>query len=297
MLLKRLVALLFFLTAAMHVNAFTVKPIDGLWSIDNELGLAVGRAFNFELTGSVLVMTMYGYNGQRAPTFYAAAGFLDANNRMVSTMSEPTGGTCLGCSLSSGFLLSAPGTVTLEFTTSTTGFVTLPGEGRKSMRKGAIAWPAAPTGLYGLWVFTYLLQSNSGYIVVTDAVTLNRVIAGTANDAGIVVDATSTNGCAYKTSGSLVGLVLCTKLTSTGALDRSSLSTWWGDQMDGSWQFASNSLNYNYTAKRLTSPAGLLTITVNDQTPKVATDRANAMRAAMEEAERLVIQSLSNAPQ
>ena len=148
MLLKKFVAFAFFLTATFQVNAFNIRPVDGLWSFDSELNLAVGRAVNLELSNGLLVVTMYTYNAQRAPTFYVGSGFLNANNVATGVFSEPQGGTCLGCVPSSGRLLSTPGSFTFEFTSSTTGYLTLPGEARKTITKGAISRATAPTGLF-----------------------------------------------------------------------------------------------------------------------------------------------------
>lgn len=268
---------------ATPTHAFTIKPIDGLWSLDAELGLAIGRAFNFELTSNLLVMTMYTYNAQRAPTFYVGAGVLDSANRVVATLSEPQGGTCLGCTPTSGSLLSTPGQTTLEFTTSTTGFITLPGELRKPMRKGPIAWPAAPAGLFGLWNFSYLTLVGGAYVATTDVLSFSRTVTGTSTDNGIVVDAIGTTGCAHKTSGSLAGFVLCTKLTSAGALDKTVITTWWGDQVDGQWQPANTTLVNPFNGKRLVSPNGDNVGIKNE--PGLSAARADAMRAAMIRAE------------
>ena len=238
-------------------------------------------------------MTMYTYNAQRAPTFYVAAGVLDSSNRMVATMSEPQGGTCLGCVPTSGRLLSTPGVALFEFTSGTTGFATLPGEVRKAITKGAVAWPVAPDGLKGLWVITYMLLGGTAPIAITDVVSLVRVIPGSPSDNGIVVDSTVTTGCSYKFSGVLAGTVLCSRLTAAGAPDRNANAVWWGDQMDGGWTFypGSNYL-YNFTAKRLVS--GLGDIVYIKSAQEIPSERFDAMRAAMEQAEKSAIDSLAN---
>lgn len=299
MLSKRLVLVVFFLIAAFRVDAFGFKPVDGLWSFDSEINLAIGRAFNLELTGNLLVMTMYTYNAQRAPTFYVAAGPLDSSNRMVATMSEPQGGTCLGCVPTSGRLLSTPGAVQFEFTSSTTGFVTLPGEARKAVSKGTVAWPVAPRGLLGVWTMTYMILANPSSIAVTDVVVLNTVMAGTSTGNGIVSDPTSTTFCELKTSGPLYGSVFCMRTLPNGAPDKNALTSWWGDQMDGAWKFASASATsapYNFTAKRFYSATGDNLGLLNDIKSAPMRNEA-AVRAAMEEAERQFIQGQANAPQ
>ena len=211
---------------------------------------------------------------------------LSANDTATISLSEPQGGTCLACSPPSGRLLSSPGTAFFEFTTSTTGYVTLPGESRKSMRKGVVAWPEAPSGLHGLWTFTYTLISSTTAIAVVDVVILNTNIPGTATTSGIAVDSTATNGCSYQTSGSNVGLVICIKLTSIGSLDKASTVTWWGDQMDGFWRTSTTGPVNVFTAKRLVSPNGDFVGIKRESIIRQA--KIEAMRAAMLEAERLL---------
>ena len=160
-LVIRALALLVVVAFGYSAHAFYIRPMDGLWSIDNELSLSVGRAMNLELGGGTLVVTMYNYNSLGQPTFYVGGGALTANNTAVVTLSEPKGGTCLGCPLTSGSLLSTPGTATFQFTSSTTGFVTLPKEGRVAITKGLVTRIAARDGLRGAWAFTYVLNSTS----------------------------------------------------------------------------------------------------------------------------------------
>ena len=127
------------LIGVMPSSAFTVRPADGLWGIVPELNLSVGRAINLEVGGSTLIVTMYAYNAQRMPTFYVGGGTLTTSNSAAVALAEPAGGTCLGCNPTSGYALSLPGTAVFEFTSSTTGFVTLPGEARKPILKGLIS--------------------------------------------------------------------------------------------------------------------------------------------------------------
>jgi hypothetical protein len=253
---RSIVTLLLLLTASLPATAFTTRPVDGLWGLDSELNLAVGRAFNFELTGNILVATMYTYNAQRAPTFYTAAGVLDGTNRMIGTLAEPQGGTCLGCAPTSGSLLSIPGTVTFEFTTSTTGFVTLPGEVRKAMRKGAIAWPVAPNGLRGVWVFTSMSTTSSQPIATADVAILNTLLGATSGGSGLVASANGRYGCEQQITGVRAGQVFCLLLGTSAVFDKAATSYWWGDNMDGVWKYTSINATDLFTAKRIISPNG-----------------------------------------
>lgn len=242
------------LAIAKATSAFTIQPVDGLWGIVDEQSLAIGRAFNFEITGNLGVVTMYNYNAARAPTFYTGAGVLSSTNTLTVTLNEPTGGTCLGCSPSSGTLLSTPGQAVFEFTTSVTGYVTLPREGRKAIVKGAIGWPQSPSGLYGIWIVN--LVSSSSTLVSSYALQFNRTIAGTTSGDGIAVDTTGLWGCEYQARGTVVGYTLCVKIFSTGSSDRSIVARWWGNRMDGIWQYTGLSTTALYAAMRVTSGNG-----------------------------------------
>ena len=260
MLLKKLVALAFFLTAAFQVNAFNIRPVDGLWSFDSELNLAVGRAVNLELSNGLLVVTMYTYNAQRAPTFYVGSGFLAANNVATGVFSEPQGGTCLGCVPSSGRLLSTPGSFTFEFTSSTTGYLTLPGEARKTITKGAITRASAPSGLLGTWVFNYIGSNNIPKVVVADLVNLSVVSYSTTFGNGVVMSADGRFACEYQISGRYAGAVLCFTADTPSVYNKSMLGVWWDNDMDGYWQFNNLGINDTFTGKRITNGGSSLGI-------------------------------------
>lgn len=251
--MRRLLALVL-LIVSKTAAAFTIQPVDGLWGIVDEQSLAIGRAFNFEMTGNLGVVTMYNYNATRAPTFYTGAGVLSSTNTLTVTLNEPAGGTCLGCTASSGFLLSTPGQAVFEFTSSVTGYVTLPREGRKAIVKGAIGWAQSPSGLYGIWILN--LVSSSSSLVSSYVLQFNRTIAGTSSGDGIAVDTTGLWGCEYQARGSAAGYTLCVKIFSTGGNDRSIVARWWGNRMDGIWQYSGLSTTSLYTAMRVTSGGG-----------------------------------------
>ena len=281
--LKVLLASVFFCFLGTG-SAYTVQPADGLGGVVDEINLAVGRAINLEVSGSVLVVTMYAYNRAGAPTFYVGGAPLDSTNKAALTLSEAQGGTCLGCVPTSGRLLSTPGVVLFEFTSSTTGYVTLPGEPRKAIVKGAIAWPAAPSGLQGLWIFNYI--SNSSGFVFSDGLLLNRISAGTTNGSGLVFDSTISTACEYQVSGTAAGSVFCVRLLSTGAADKVVRVKWYGNLMDGLWNYNGLTTNNLFTARRLASESGNQTGIKREEKPLDSTERENALRDAIARASR-----------
>lgn len=272
-MLRHLFATVLLLLSSL-AHSFTILPMDGLWGIVNEQQLAVGRAMNLEMGGSVLVVTMYAYNAQGAPTFYVGGATLSATNVSAITLSEPQGGTCLGCPLTSGRLLSSPGVATFEFTSSTTGFVTLPGEARKAIIKGDITRPVAPDGLLGVWAFTYYIDAATQ---IADVPFLTQKTAATSTGNGVVVSSNGLLSCELQTSGSRAGYVLCIKAKTNGTLERYSVSKIFGNRMDGNWYTTVGGTASFFTAHRFIDG------TSNDLSVKRATETNNeAIRNLME---------------
>lgn len=261
-------------------NAYTTLPQDGLWGINQEQSLAVGRAFALETAGSTMIITFYNYNAVGAPTFYVGGGPLNANNTATIALSEPQGGTCLGCAMTSGRLLSSPGNVLFEFTSSTTGFVTLPREGRKAIIKGNFGFAAAPSGLLGGWAFSYLTGPTT--LALADYALLTNIGTGTATGSGLAYNAAVTVACEQQVSGTLAGYVLCIRLLSTGTTDKQMLIKWYGNHMDGIWQYASSTIGNVFTARRIL--LGADQYTVKREAVPISPDAFAALRDAMEAA-------------
>lgn len=265
-------------------SAFTVLPADGLWSVVSEQSLAVGRAFNLEMSDKLLVVTMYAYNAQGAPTFYVGAAALSATNTAPVALSEPQGGTCLGCAPTSGRLLSSPGVATFEFTSSTTGFVTLPGEPRKAIFKGAITRPEGGDGLRGVWAFTYVVDNT---LSVGQTAEFTKLFGTTLNGTGLMTTADSKTGCELQKGGSLAGFVVCVRITAASITDKSMLLKMFGNRMDGVWYYSDTpSKQYLFTSHRFldntSNPIGIKRDVDVDSAPLEA-----ALRAAIAQAENL----------
>ena len=253
MKLLRLLTVLAVASLSSFVHAFTVLPVDGLWSVVSEQNLTVGRAFNVEMSDKLVVVTMYTYNAQGAPTFYVGASALSATNTAAIALSEPQGGTCLGCPPTSGRLLSSPGTATFEFTTSTTGFVTLPGEARKAISKGNITRPSGQDGFRGQWVFNYVIDPT---LIVTDIPNFTIKLAATSSGTGVMASSDGKTGCELTNSGSLSGYVFCVKITASPFTDKEMLLKVFGNRMDGVWYYRDTpSKLYLFTAHRILDDA------------------------------------------
>ena len=135
MILKTVLTLIGILIA-LPALAFT--PQSGIWVIDAELTGKPGRGMQIEVQDGVLVFTYFGYKANGSPTFYLGSGPL-ANNSFQATLSEYGNGTAVGGVFTDAAEIGSPGTVSLAFTSSTKGTMTLPGEPEKSISRGTFS--------------------------------------------------------------------------------------------------------------------------------------------------------------
>jgi hypothetical protein len=109
-------------------------PSDGLWSLDEGNPGDSGRGFQLELEDNVMVFTYYGYNADGKAQWYLAAGTF-ADGSFSGPMWRYEGGTYLGGPYHAATPIESVGTVSITFSSSTTGTITLPNEQPKSISK------------------------------------------------------------------------------------------------------------------------------------------------------------------
>jgi len=193
-------------------NAFAETPQSGVWSIDVENTGLPGRGFQIEAQDNFLVMTFYGYNSDGSPTFYLTAAPI-VNDSAVGNMEMYSGGSSLGGPLKPATYIGSAGTVRLDFTNAVNGYITLPGETRKSITK--LNWtPPDPVGLLGEWVFVFDIITT-----FADRMRLTNIGPATSTGNGVVYD--NSPGyihyiCERNTSGMFAGDVLCFEYNSSG---------------------------------------------------------------------------------
>jgi hypothetical protein len=270
-----------FVTSSAH--AYTVKPADGGWGIDGEEVLAVGRGFNLETSNNIVIVTFYGYDASRRATFYVGGGVLGANNVAQVPLSESRNGPCFGCSITSGVILGSPGTLTFEFITSTTGFITIPGEGRKAITKANMTWSFAGSDLLGTWTFTYF-NNTGGTSVSAENISLTKTDIATATGAGIASDASGQFGCEQQVRGFYAGYTVCVRVTTSGATERTYLFKRFGHAMDGAWTLGNVVPDKFAFAKRWNQNGSLPTLkSASDIDVKVSEKLRAAIQAAASE--------------
>ena len=120
------------LTAAMFTlaaPAFALFPEQGMWTIGSELDGKPGRGVQIDRQGGrTVIITYFGYRADGSSMFLQASGALKDGKTFTGELSEFKNGRALAGPQRSGEVAQVAGPVSIEFDTSTTGSITLPGE-------------------------------------------------------------------------------------------------------------------------------------------------------------------------
>jgi hypothetical protein len=104
-------------------SATAVTPEVGMWWNPGESGTGYG----IDYSNGTLVVTVYSYNPNGAPQWYYVAGPLDGAT-FTGTLDKYVSGQCISCSYSGRpSIIGNDGVITINFTSSTTATVSLPG--------------------------------------------------------------------------------------------------------------------------------------------------------------------------
>ena len=108
---------------ALSQSSPSPTPQPGLWWNPNESGS--GYAIDFK--NGTLVVTVYSYKANGDPQWYVAAGPLNGTT-FIATLDKYIAGQCISCGYAGRPTPSGnDGTITIEFTSSTSATVNLPG--------------------------------------------------------------------------------------------------------------------------------------------------------------------------
>ncbi len=100
-----------------------ITPQVGLWWNPDESG----SGYALDVKHGVVVATIYSYTVQGPPIWYLAFGPLDANNTVTATLTKYVNGQCISCTYVTPTENGNDGTMAIEFTSSTSAIMTLPG--------------------------------------------------------------------------------------------------------------------------------------------------------------------------
>lgn len=117
----------------LAMPSYAAMPQSGLWGIDIERSGQTGRGIQIDRQdGKTIIASYYGYRSDGSSAFYMAVGKIEDGSTVTADLIEYKNGTALGGVIRIGEVEKNIGKVTFEFTTPSVGFVTLPGEIRKS---------------------------------------------------------------------------------------------------------------------------------------------------------------------
>ena len=135
--------------------ASNFTPQNGNWNVSSELNGQPGRGMTIDVQDGTLVLQVYNYLANGAGTFHLAAGKV-VDNRVVAPLKHYRGGRYFGSGPLSGTEDGDAGSVTITFTSGSTGTVQFPGEQPVAMER--YRFEGVPTGklAYKYWMLALL---------------------------------------------------------------------------------------------------------------------------------------------
>lgn len=115
--------------ATISTPALAVFPDSGMWTIGDELNGKPGRGLQIDRQGGkTLIVSYFGYRPDGTSMFLQASGVMQDSKTFSADLIEYRNGRALGGEARDGEEAQIAGTVTIRFTSATTGSITLPGE-------------------------------------------------------------------------------------------------------------------------------------------------------------------------
>lgn len=225
-------------------SAWAFMPQAGTWIVSSENTGQPGRGFGLDVQNNTLVMQMYGYEANGAPTFYLSAGTI-SNNTYTGQLNQYAGGQSFGSAQHAGRETGSAGTVTMRFVSGTKGFITFPGEAEKEIERFTFAYPETPESLLGSWGIITADPATGEPGMMMGALT--RVVDGAAYSANNAMACRYTGvskgevWCAFQTNGTITFNAKFTLSVNDG-------EGWGGKGASGN--------TWPINARRLTTPGG-----------------------------------------
>ncbi len=235
---------------AMTGIAHAFVPQGGTWVITDELNGKPGRGFAIDVQNETVVMQVYAYEANGQPTFYMATGRLGDDNVVNTLLGRYEGGRSLGSGDRSGVERGSPGNVRIRFVSGTLGYITLPGEQEKQIKRFQFGYDNTPQALLGLWSLVYADESGR---MEHDPMELTRVSEGSSYSNGMAVSYDGLFACEQLIRGNDAGKTQCIKFRSNTSSQtvRSFWMTWSVNAGEGDWRNTASSGNGALYANRL----------------------------------------------
>lgn len=110
-------------------SAFAILPQQGMWGIGSEVNGKPGRGIQLDRQGGkYIIITYFGYRPDGTSMFLQASGQISDSKLFSGQLTEFKGGRHLGGPARDGEVARVVGPVFIEFDSTTSGTITLPGE-------------------------------------------------------------------------------------------------------------------------------------------------------------------------
>lgn len=270
---------------AMTGMAQAFVPQGGAWIITDELNGKPGRGFSIDVQNDIFGMQMFAYESNGQPTFYMATGRLGSDNVVDALLGRYEGGRYLGSGDRTGVERGSPGNVRIRFVSGTLGYITLPGEQEKQIKRFEFGFDNTPQSLLGLWSVVY--ADDTGRIE-HDAIELTRTAQGSSYSTGMAVSFDGVFACEQLIRGNDAGKTQCIKFRSgtSSQTVRSFWMNWTVNTGEGDWRNTMSAGNGALYANRLMQNSGRITGILRKAPADVQETQVNndaALRAALEE--------------
>ena len=122
---------------ALSMAASAALPQPGLWSFDGEANGKPGRGIQIDRQNdNRIIVSYFGYRADGSSMFLQAGGHIGEDGKTFSAeLNEYKNGRAVGGAARDGELAKLLGTVQMEFDTSSSGSVTLPGEEKRAISR------------------------------------------------------------------------------------------------------------------------------------------------------------------
>ncbi len=271
---------------AMTGVAQAFVPQSGAWIITDELNGKPGRGFSIDVQNDIFGMQVFAYESSGQPTFYMATGRLSNDNVVDTWLGRYEGGRYLGSGDRIGVERGSPGNVRIRFVSGTLGYITLPGEQEKQIKRFEFGYNnSTPESLLGLWSVVYADESGR---IEHDAMELTRVSQGSSYSNGMAVSYDGMFACEQLVRGSDIGKSRCVKFRS-GTSSQSVRSFWmrWSvNAGEGDWNNTGAAGHGAVYANRLMQNSGRITGILRKapaDAKETQVDNDAALRAALEQ--------------
>lgn len=236
--------------SAWSMIAFAVSPQPGLWWSPSESG----RGYAIDTQGSLLVMTMFGYDDAgRMQWYYADGPLLVGGARWSGTLLKLDNGQPLNAGYRPASIIGNDGLVTIDFFSKTTGRITLPGGRQVAIQRQNFGVGTAPQSLLGQWLFAYSI----GTATFGDRFTYSSIAGSTSTGTGVVIDGPRRGTAELQISGPFAGRVVGFQFSSTGTVLNQHLWTQHLEEGRGSWVSPITFIEYGMNVYKTATPGGI----------------------------------------